>query len=143
MALATIAQFYASKGLLMPDPLPEATEVAVTALLEDASDAVRGYLFTGVYPHDADGNATEQAHIDAIVKATCKQARYFELNPRARDELQRSYDSIRAGSFSLTTSARSSSGTSSSGVVDWRSPAAIRVLMTAGLTRARTSTSRY
>ncbi|WP_051702043.1 hypothetical protein [Mycetocola saprophilus] len=47
-------------------------------LLRRAEIRVRSMLTGVVYPVDADGNATDPEHIQALMEATCAQAAFFE-----------------------------------------------------------------
>lgn len=141
--MATIADYYAFRGKLLPE-LPEDETVRLNALLDDAAEEVTAMLRFAVYEHDRDGNPTAPSVKKAIIRATCAQALYFEENPRARSEARREYDSIKAGSVALSTNAGSSTGSAKgSTITPRRSQRAANILTAEGLYRATASTTRY
>lgn len=137
MALATVAELYAFQGVPLPDPMSEQVRVDREALLEDASDSVRGYLRFSRYPVKADGTPWHDDHTRAIMRATCAQAVYFDGNPSARTETIAQYDSISAGSLTLS---RRSGGADATATTDPRSGRAIQILTAAGLFTPRVTT---
>lgn len=137
MAFATVAELYAFQGLTLPDPLSEQLRVDREALLEDATDSVRGYLRFAAYRIKPDGTPLLDDHTRAIMRATCAQAVYFDGNPSARTETITQYDSISAGSLTLS---RRSGGTDATATTDPRSGRAIQILTAAGLFSPRTNT---
>lgn len=137
MAFATVAELYAFQGIPLPEPLSEQVRVDREALLEDATDSIKGYLRFSMYPTKLDGTPLRDDHVRAIMRATCAQAVYFDGNPSARTETIAQYDSISAGSLTLS---RRSGGADATATTDPRSGRAIQILTAAGLFTPRVST---
>lgn len=129
MALATVADYFTVNGEDVPEDLTTAERRRIEALLEDAADQVAGYLRLATYAVNADGDPTETKVTRAIVRATCKQARYFEENPAARSESVPQYDSISQGSLTLSNRA----STDTAGKTSAMSQTAYALLLNAGL----------
>jgi phage gp36-like protein len=131
MSYATIADLYRFEGKLYPPSpaLSAEAELALEVLLENASEQVDRYLRLATY------DLAKPADAKVIARATCAQAIYFRGNPGALSETVRTFDSIRAGSITLSTNAGSAASKASSTGTDPRSPRAIEILRTAGLYR--------
>ena len=134
MAYATLADFYAFQGKQVPNPLPNDIVVSVNALLENASDELAGVLTLARYRTNADGTPYEDFVSLAITRATCAQALYFQNNPDAVSESIRQFDSISAGSMTLSTNRGSSTGTGKGALLlPTASVRALRILKNAGI----------
>ena len=138
MPTATLADFYNFQGKTVPNPLPDDIVVSVNALLDDAAEELAGPLRLARYRTVATtGEPTEEYVSTAIIRATCAQAVYFQNNPDARTEAIRQFDSISAGSMSLSTNQGSRTGTGKGSLtVPTQSSRAIRILFNAGIIRA-------
>lgn len=133
MAHATIAQFYAFQGLLVPNPIPSDVVARLNAVLDDASEVIDGQIRFGRYP-TVNGVIVDTETLTVLARATCAQALYFENNPDARSEAIRQFDSVRAGSMSLSTNQGSSTGTGKGTLTTpVFSDRALRILVTSGI----------
>lgn len=129
MAYATIPDYFTDNGLPVPENIDEAETARLNALLADATDAVNGYIRLARYAVDSNGAATDENVRTALRRATSKQAKYYEENPTARSEYVPQYDSISAGSLTLSTRASSTLAGATSSV----SQNALRILTNANL----------
>lgn len=129
MAYATVPDYFTDNGLPVPENIDPAETTRITGLLDDATDAVDGYIRLARYAVDSNGAATDERVRTALRRATAKQAKYFDENPSARSEYVPQYDSITAGSLSLQTRASSTLAGTTSPV----SQNALRILTNAGL----------
>jgi hypothetical protein len=129
MALATVADYFTVNGEEVPEDLTTTGRMRIEALLEDAADQVAGYLRLATYAVNADGAPTDFTVTRAIIRAECKQARYFEENPAARTESVPQYDSISQGSLTLSNRA----STDTAGKTSAMSEKAYAILLNAGL----------
>lgn len=134
MPTATLADFYAFQGKQVPLPLPNDIVVSVNALLDDAAEELQGVLRFARYRVDTTGEPTETYVTTAIVRAICAQAVYFENNPESRTEAIRQFDSISAGSMTLSTNRGSNTGTGKGDLlIPTASVRALRILKNAGI----------
>lgn len=129
MAHATVDDYFTDNGEVVPPDLTDAERARITGLLEDATDQVDGYVRLARYATDSTGRATDAGVLRALRRATVKQARYFDENPSSLSESVPQYDSISAGS--LTLSNRASSTTA--GRTSPNSEKAYAILLGAGL----------
>ncbi|WP_405018170.1 hypothetical protein OHV05_15385 [Kitasatospora sp. NBC_00070] len=120
-AYATPAQLAEWTG----QPAPPGAE----RLLARASEDVDSALLHAVYPVDSTGAPTDPAHVAALVAATCAQVEYQLAAGDDGTGAASRWQSVSAGSISLSTSAPAPAG----GAVDL-APRARRALQRAGLT---------